>query len=288
MLQTQADSPGMSGILAGSLIYGEGLRKRAEGICIDNFVLLYLLKGNGRYIDFLGREFKLGPGDLAIRPPHLVHTIYRDPRETWLEFAMNIPVDIYQALKTCGFVDESRTFAMPGLSSIRMAAIHDFIDTLEEARSAAEGGTPLAKGLALLFDLIGSRFAAMPAEGNDATERKSMERAALLLRRDFGRKLDARSVAREIGLGYESFRKKFHVYAGVPPAAYRIGERIRKAKALLRDLSTTAKSIAVELGYGSLPEFSKQFKKETGLSPAKYRMALQSGRTDSGLCKDAR
>ncbi len=66
------------------------------------------------------------------------------------------------------------------------------------------------------------------------------------------------------------FRKLFTAVYGTSPIAYARDLRIRKAKEMLKGDYSTLSDIAISLGYPSLYDFSRDFKKHTGVPPSKY------------------
>lgn len=72
------------------------------------------------------------------------------------------------------------------------------------------------------------------------------------------------------GLSNVYFRKLFTSIIGVSPIAYVHRLRIKKAKEMLRSDYSTLSDMAQSLGYANLYDFSRDFKKHTGVSPSKY------------------
>lgn len=66
------------------------------------------------------------------------------------------------------------------------------------------------------------------------------------------------------------FRKMFKEVYCISPIAYIHKIRIDKAKDMLRADYGSLTDIAISLGYGNIYEFSRDFKKHTGVSPSKY------------------
>ena len=66
------------------------------------------------------------------------------------------------------------------------------------------------------------------------------------------------------------FRKLFFEVYGTSPIKYIHNLRIRRAKEILRSDYTSISDVAFSLGYNNIYEFSKDFKKHTGVSPTKF------------------
>ncbi|MBQ9098764.1 MAG: helix-turn-helix transcriptional regulator [Clostridia bacterium] len=72
------------------------------------------------------------------------------------------------------------------------------------------------------------------------------------------------------GLSTVYFRKLFTQIMGVSPISYVHDLRIQKAKEMLRSDYDSLSSVAQSLGYLNLYDFSRDFKKHTGVAPSKY------------------
>ncbi len=72
------------------------------------------------------------------------------------------------------------------------------------------------------------------------------------------------------GLSTVYFRKLFTAIMGVSPMTYVHDIRIQKAKEMLKSDYGTLSDVAQSLGYSSLYDFSRDFKKRTGIPPSKY------------------
>ena len=72
------------------------------------------------------------------------------------------------------------------------------------------------------------------------------------------------------GLSTVYFRKLFTSIMGASPITYVHRFRIEKAKEMLKSDYGTLSDIAQSLGYPSLYDFSRDFKKHTGIAPSKY------------------
>ncbi len=78
-------------------------------------------------------------------------------------------------------------------------------------------------------------------------------------------------MAKETNFGESHFQHLYKKMYGVSPTADLISERMIKAKHLLTYEAISITKIASMLGYENSTHFTRQFKKEIGLSPAGYR-----------------
>ena len=72
------------------------------------------------------------------------------------------------------------------------------------------------------------------------------------------------------GISTVYFRKLFTGIVGIAPMNYVQKMRIEKAKEMLKSDYGTLSDLAYSLGYPSLYDFSRSFKKHTGIAPSQY------------------
>lgn len=88
--------------------------------------------------------------------------------------------------------------------------------------------------------------------------------------RNYSKNITNDQLAAMTGLSTVYFRRLFTEVTGVSPMVYARRLRIEKAKQLLRSDYGTLTDLALSLGYGSLYDFSRDFKKHTGVAPSHY------------------
>ena len=93
------------------------------------------------------------------------------------------------------------------------------------------------------------------------------------LEEDWAAQLSLQSLARNLNMSYERFRKLFKQFVGHSPGEFRILRRIDRGKTLLLKQYTVAEA-AGELGYPDAFSFSKQFKRYTGMSPTQFKRTI--------------
>jgi AraC-like DNA-binding protein len=96
-------------------------------------------------------------------------------------------------------------------------------------------------------------------------------RALALIHKDISAPWAAESLAREVALSRSAFMDRFKELVGVPPIRYVTVWRLQTAKLQLRETDKNISQIAYAVGYDSDEAFSRAFKREFGVSPAKWR-----------------
>ncbi len=88
--------------------------------------------------------------------------------------------------------------------------------------------------------------------------------------RNYNKPITNDDLAALTGLSTVYFRKLFTEVMGISPMVFARRLRIEKAREMLRSDYGTLSDIAQSLGYASLYDFSRDFKKHTGVAPSNY------------------
>ncbi len=105
------------------------------------------------------------------------------------------------------------------------------------------------------------------------TKEAKLRPAIHYIAKHYTEKINNETLAEKCGISTVYFRKLFTETYKVSPINYIINLRIKKAKEMLQSDYSTITDIAVSLGYQSIYDFSRDFKKHTGLAPSKYIVA---------------
>lgn len=81
-------------------------------------------------------------------------------------------------------------------------------------------------------------------------------------------------LAEKIGISEVYLRRLFKEQYGIAPSVYLTSIRLKNAKKLMKYPFLTLEECAMQSGFSSLQYFCRLFKKETGISPGKYRKKL--------------
>ena len=118
----------------------------------------------------------------------------------------------------------------------------------------------------LLLELIHSGEDPYVPEGTQQKLLPAME----YISRNFNCHIRNDTLSAICGMSTVYFRKLFTATMGISPIAYARSLRIEKARQMLRSDYGNLSDLAQSLGYANLYDFSRDFKKHTGLAPSHY------------------
>jgi len=188
--------------------------------------------------------------------------------ETWVTFKGAIP----DRLQVEGLLSPHRAvmdlpagdLRVPGCVQAVHARLSDRRPGYEE-----EAGAALYRLLMLVVSL-GDRV--LP-ESRGGT---AIERAVWHLSEHTAETVNVRDLARRVGMGYASFRKRFREQTGHGPHQYHLRLRIQLAQHLLLTTDKTVREVAFAAGFSDPYYFSRLFRRIAGVPPRGYRREMHS------------
>lgn len=100
---------------------------------------------------------------------------------------------------------------------------------------------------------------------------EDLKRVLTYIHSHFQERIYVRDLAALLNLNEQYFCRFFKKAIGQSPMAYVNAYRIRRALSLLRTTSLPVTEICLECGFGNFGNFLREFKKQTGTTPLKYR-----------------
>lgn len=229
----------------------------------DAYALMYLYRGSGVYRD-AHVEQPLGAGSLVLVLPGVPHWYGPVGRSAWNEVHIVFEGDAFRAAHQTGLIDQGLPvrqlhpvdYWLPKLDGFR---------TVRVSRTRTGADEEVCDLLRLLVEIDNATEPHQPAAGGwlDESQRRLGE--------DLAARLDLAAVAAAIGMGYESWRKRFQAALGLPPARYRLHRRVAAAQELMRHTSLPGREIARLVGFTDEYHLSRQFRKVTGMTPTQFR-----------------
>ncbi len=86
---------------------------------------------------------------------------------------------------------------------------------------------------------------------------------------------DYEALSQKVGMSVRSLRRNFRARLGISPHQYLLAQRVGAARDLLLKTDVPLKEIARQLGYSDVFYFGRQFKRQTGVSPAAFRRSRE-------------
>jgi AraC-like DNA-binding protein len=208
--------------------------------------------------DHDGRTHQLTPGTLLTWTALTPQQRRIVPGPGFREAALNVDVVTGQHLAALGLWRTDPQAASVGDPEPVAAAMRAL------ARAIEDPSLDDAELLRRTIALIGRCHAAQ-----DAARGSFAARAGDLLAAHPDPTFALADAARELGLGVETFRKRFRAEFGVPPGTWHLRRRMERALELLRqhEVADTARL----LGYRDPFQFSRQFRRVVGVPPSHCR-----------------
>lgn len=235
---------------------------------MDCYAIVYILGGGGFYADSLTSERPIAAGQVLVLFPGLAHRYGPGLLgQTWDEGFLVFHGECFAGLERDGLLDRRRPVWSPGLAPAQVEAL----DALIAGFRVGTQGNP-QRTVARIHHLL-VELAASDRRGGGALDRLAAAKARLVERLDTA--VDLERLALEVGMSYETFRKRFVASEGVSPARWRQQRRIDRAKVLLAESDARLGEIAAQLGYCDQFFFSRQFKRVAGVTPGAFRVSVR-------------
>ncbi|RYG48633.1 AraC family transcriptional regulator, partial [bacterium] len=224
--------------LGGRIDGGTGVEPRRPMRTYGSFAFTFVIRGRGSYEDAYGRRESLGAGDLVLVFPEIAHTYGPPAGETWDELYFVFGGPTFETWRTHGVLNPSRPVVHTGDACLWKSRL----------MALAERPRPLSPGAALeelqAFLGIFAGMLALDAPQKCGEPIPWLSSALALLEAELHEDMSGEDVASRLGLGYESFRKRFVEATGIPPMRHRCQKRVAAAGELLLYTRLTCAQIA--------------------------------------------
>lgn len=227
---------------------------------LRRYALILISRGEGIYEDETGRQRSLVAGDWVLVLPELGHSYRPLVPGGWDEFYVMFEGPVFDLWRSRGMLGRDHVAGRLEQVVERIAWLRR--EVVESGESATVRFCAFQHFLAGVLEERGGSWES--GKGGPVW----FGEACRLLARPGAR---VREVAAEVGLGYETFRRRFRRQAGVPPHRYHRQQVINRAARMLETTDMKSADIAQALGFCDEPYFSRVFREITGRSPSEYR-----------------
>jgi AraC-like DNA-binding protein len=124
-----------------------------------------------------------------------------------------------------------------------------------------------------MMAVVTDRFPKLARDGHRA-EPVEIWKARSFIEQHSGEELSLRKVAKAVSISANHLSEKFKQVTGVNFVDYIARTRFEKACDLLRNSNLRISEVGFAVGFQSLSQFNRVFKKLEGKSPTQYRAAL--------------
>lgn len=251
--------------LCGAISGGRGVFPRRPLRVYGRYAVVCVTRGRGVYEDAGGGRRDVSAGEAILVLPEWPHWYGPKAGQTWDEIYATFDGPVFDLWRRQGMLDISHPVRpYPDGFADRLR------ERLTEA-ARAEGSEGRFRQVNAFLLLLSELFP--PGTTTNEERHDWAAEARALLATDLGREMDLTEVAHAVGMGYETFRKRFQQQVGVSPARYRAGLRIAAARELLRYTpQMTNRQVAETLGFADEFHFSRRFTEAVGISPREFRV----------------
>ncbi len=248
-------------LLAGEVVDDEPIMPSTLRV-MDAYVLSVLLDGEGTYRDADRREERIVAGAHTIVPPGFPHWYGTDPGRRWTELFAVFTGPLFDFLAGLGVLGVGGPRYPRPAPSIEV--LRTVLRTPPQSRGAAEHQL-----LAMADWLLDTEDTGADGPGPDISA--EVAHAVGRLADDLAGSVEVKTLAAELGLTYDTFRRRFTAQVGQSPSAFRTTRRLQTAATLLRLTDMTHREIARTLGFADEFHFSRRFRAQFGIPPRDYR-----------------
>jgi AraC-like DNA-binding protein len=234
---------------------------------LSDYQVLYITKGKGVFESETTGPRKINAGDVFILFPGIWHRFKPDNDSGWDEYWVEFNGDLIEHYRTKEFLNPENPVITTGITG---EIAGNYLKVIELIKEEKPGFQYIASGI--LMQILGQLFASKKYHSFEGKEiENKIKQAKLTILENMSHPVSQEKLARDVGLGYSLYRKKFKEYTGVSPAQYQIQLRINKAKDLLIASGVSLKEIAHILGFETTDYFFRLFRQKTGFSPSEFR-----------------
>ncbi|GBU07202.1 transcriptional regulator [Bacteroidales bacterium] len=247
-----------------------------KGRILDEYQLLYITRGSGKFISQQGKQYSIQEGNMFLLFPGEWHNYMPNAAHGWDEYWIGFKgTNIDNRVKNGFFSPQKPIFEV----NIREEIVQLYKQAIKIAAEQKSGFQQMLAGI--VNHLLGLAYSLdKQALFEDSQLNDQINKAKIIMINSLGEKISPQTIAKDLNMGYSWFRKMFKEHTGFSPSQYILALRIQKVKEMLTNSNLTIKEIFFEMGLENEAYFFAAFKNKTAMTPKKYREFTQ-GRSSS-------
>lgn len=231
-----------------------------------HYALVYITAGAGYFEDDLGYRCPVKTGNMIFVFPDIGHAYGPTNGTCWDESFLVFDGPIFDQWRQDDWLNPKKPVITLKPLDYWFKRLRDTAWSMPQSSQAHA-----LSRLCYLQQLLADIFLNDQQHNRQQIDEVWLTEASTLLESNLGETIDYQAVAKQLGMSYDGFRKRFTKNTGLSPAKYRIHHRIDQASKLLVNEKLTLKEIAYRLGFSDQYHLSKQFKQITGMTPRDFR-----------------
>nr|WP_276316178.1 AraC family transcriptional regulator [Paenibacillus lignilyticus] len=218
--------------------------------------------------------YEIVPGSVIFIPPHLIHDQYKDTDDEAVILWWHFTYKVERVL------DVLPLFQIPYIYQLKQKERFEtvFGQLMESRRNASSLPAAIlqkAKSLELLYLLFDEAIGQRAAADTGAAQQSFLGILCQIVQQP-EKPLSLTEMAQHLHLNTAYVSSRFKELYGMSPIGLQRRLRIEKAKALLlTDLDMSVTQVAEALHFSEVTNFTRLFKKYTGMAPIQYRRFMQ-------------
>jgi AraC-like DNA-binding protein len=280
----EADADADTGGIARTPVPGLTIIRTTQPSGLDYAILrpLVCLVLQGRkHVAMGASSYTFNAGDsllITADVPTVSQILQASPEEPYLSIVLDLNPAVIAELSV-----EMKTTAAPGGPAIRSeptdAEVSDaalrLMRLLDRPASLPVLHAQLVRELHYWL-LEGRHGAAIRQLGYPDGQARRIARAVELLRTDFARPLPVERLAAAAGMSPSSFHQHFRNVTSLSPLQFQKQLRLIEARRLMLSEGSNASTAAYAVGYESVPQFTREYRRMFGQPPAKETQTARS------------
>lgn len=249
-----------------------------------NIEIMYVRKGSCE-VYVKEERYRLEVGDFILLNGYVPHRLAVNKntpcKVLCLEFEFVHDTDSGNSLSSIyRYVNEVRSFLKEGRSVLKLKdtveiypILNDIYRELEESNSGKN--IYVKSAFSQFFIKLARLWSESEKRGNSLADRYTKD-AISFMSSSYYEELTIEQVSEHVNLNVSYFHKIFKQATGKTPMDFLNAIRINKAKMLLQKTGIPIIDICNYVGFNSRQYFSYAFKKQTGVTPSKFRSSLEA------------
>lgn len=272
-LDQHADANGLAQTPIPGLTIIRTLQPSGLDYAITRPLACLVLQG-GKQVMMGARTFTFSAGDsllITADVPTVSQIIDASPEAPYISLVIDLDpallTELMEEMKAAPSADEAPIKIEPTDSEVAEAALR-LMRLLDRPVSAAVLHASLVRELHYWL-LAGGHGSAISRLGWPDGHAQRIARAVKVLRTEFTRPLPVEHLASVAGMSTSSFHQHFRKQTSLTPLQFQKQLRLIEARRLMTGEGTTASSAAFAVGYESVSQFSREYRRLFGLPPAR-------------------